>query len=85
MISYPLIAVPIWNTDLEFEAIQEAFNFAEKHLQDHGCMVVFHPWSTDAKGVVAGLCKVYPFVIKKDWLGINRIHLTSPVNPSNRV
>lgn len=84
-ISNPPNAVPKWNADPEFEAIQEAFDFAEKHLHDHGCMVLFHPWSTEAKGVVAGLCNAYPFVMKKDWLGINRIHLTSPLNPSSRV
>ena len=41
-VSIPDTAVPSWNSDPDYNMINEAFFFAEKHLEDHGCIVVFH-------------------------------------------
>jgi hypothetical protein len=85
-VSFPATHVPTWNSDIEYEAIAMAFFFAEKHLQDHGCIVIFHSWSADAKGVIAGLCESYPtFVKKKEWMGMNRVHLTSALDKTTTV
>jgi hypothetical protein len=78
--------VPSWNSDPEYKMISEAFFFAEQHLQDHGCIVVFHSWSMDAKSTIAGLCDGYPVMVKKkEWMGMNRVHLTSPIDQNNTV
>jgi hypothetical protein len=78
--------VPYWNSDPEYNMINEAFFFAEKHLQDHGCIVVFHSWSVDAKSTIAGLCEGYPTMVKKkEWMGMNRVHLTSAIDQKNTV
>lgn len=85
-VSSPAHAVPAWNSDPEYDALQNAFLFAEDHLQDHGCMVVFHSYCVASKGVIQGLCEAYPSLVKKtDWLGINRVHLTSALDKTTTV
>jgi hypothetical protein len=84
-VSIPANQVPEWNSDKEFKEIELAIVFATKHLQDNGCVVIFHSWSAKARGVVVGLTQMYPFLKFKEWLGINRMHLTSGLNPANTV
>ena len=80
------IHVPSWNSDPEYNMINEAFFFAKQHLQDHGCIVVFHSWSVDAKSTIARLCIGYPVVVKKkEWMGMNRVHLTSTIDQNSTV
>jgi hypothetical protein len=79
-LSSPSTKVPDWNADVENEALQAAFQFAFKHLQDHGCMIVFHSWSADVRGDILGLCEAYRMVKKKEWWGMNRLHLTSALD-----
>jgi len=57
-VSFPPTKVPTWNADEEYKALQLVFGF-EKHLQDDGCMIVFHSWCTNSKGNVVGLCDTY--------------------------
>lgn len=79
-VSTTIMAVPTWNSDPDFEAMQTTFLFAENHLQDHGCMIVFHSWCAALKGNIQGLCETYPCLVKmKEWLGINRVYLTLDV------
>ncbi len=85
-VSFPENHVPYWNSDLEYNMIYQAFFFAQKHLQDHGCIVVFHSWSMDAKSTIAGLCQEYPNMVKKkEWMGMNRVHLTSAIDQTSTV
>lgn len=85
-VSSPMSAVPTWNSDPEYEALNNAFLFAETHLQDNGCMIVFHSWCAESKGVIVGLCEAYPtLVVKAEWLGSNRMHLTSAVDKTTTV
>ena len=79
-VSSPKDAVPTWNADEEFEALQSVFGFAKMHLQDDGCMIVFHSWCADSKGNIAGLCETYSMVKMKELMGVNRLHLTSAVD-----
>ena len=85
-VSFPATDVPDWNSDPEYNMIFQAFSFAEKHLFDHGCIVVFHSWSMDAKSTIAGLCEAYPKLVKKkEWMGMNRVHLTSAIDKTSTV
>ncbi len=65
-LSSPPHEVPDWNEDVGDEALQSAFSFASNHLQDHGCIIVFHSWSAKAKSDIAGLCETYDMVKKKE-------------------
>jgi hypothetical protein len=85
-ISFPMHAIPPWNSDEECEALNNVFLFAEKHLQDHGCLIVFHSRCGASKSNIAGLCLLYPTLVEKeDWLGMNRMHLTSPLDKTTTV
>ncbi len=64
-VSSPPTAVPAWNEDPDFDGLQSAFAFAETHLQDHGCMIVFHSFCANSKAIIAGLCETYHMVKKK--------------------
>jgi len=79
--SFPTIAIPAWNKNDEYEAIQMAFLFADMHLQDHGYMIVFHSYCSDSFRIIQGLCEAYPTFVKKyDWLEANRAYLTSAID-----
>ena len=46
-------------------------------------MIVFHSWCANLKGIINGLCKTYPtLVVKKEFPGINRLHLSSTLDVS---
>jgi hypothetical protein len=76
-VSFPMHLVPAWNSDPEYEVLNNAFLFVETHLQDSGCMIVFHSWCAASKGVIVGLCNAYPELVQKsEWVGYNQMHLT---------
>jgi len=58
-----------WNSNKKYKAIVMAFFLAEKHLQDHGCIVVFHSWCANLKGIIVELCKTYPIMVRKRVIG----------------
>lgn len=41
-VSFLATHVPTWNAHIEYEMIQMVFLFAEKHLDDHDCVDIFH-------------------------------------------
>jgi hypothetical protein len=67
------------------EALQSAFCFASNHLQEHGCVIVFHSWSAKAKSDIARLCETYDMLKKKEWMGMNHMHLTSAIDKTKTV
>jgi len=69
-----------WNKDVGNEALQSTSNFTYKHLQDHGSIIVFHSWSAKAKSDITRSYETYEMVKKKEWMGMNRMHLTSAVD-----
>ena len=72
--------IPYWNADKEYFTIYQAFTFASKHLQDDGRIVLFHSWGQDSLETIAGLLEEFPNIRKmKEWMGMNRMHLTSAV------
>jgi len=75
----------VWNEDLEGEVIQVAFAFATKHLQDHDYVIAFHSWSANAKNNIARVYKTYWMLVKKEWMGMNCMHLTSVVDNTKMV
>ena len=77
--------VPKWNADPEADALQSACAFAVEHLHDDGCIVIFHSFSVASRSDIAGACEVYDLKKKKDWLGMNRMHLTSALDITKTV
>jgi hypothetical protein len=63
------------------EWLQPIFDFADNHLHDDGAMILFHPFRLTTKSMILGYCECFGFQVRKEWLGINRLHLTSPINP----
>jgi len=53
--SSPPTVILVWNVDKGYEALQFAYFFAKKHLQDHCCLIVIHSYSTNSKANFAAL------------------------------
>ncbi len=83
-ISDPPSSIPAWNQESK-EWLQPLFDFADEHLQDDGAIILFHPFRVSTKSNILGYCKSYGFTIRKEWWGMNRLHLTSPINPASTV
>ena len=84
-VSKPAHVVPAWNADADDEALQFMCSFAVEHLHDDGCIVLFHSYSRKSKENIAGVCEAYNLVQKKDWMGMNRMHLISAIDNAKMV
>ena len=84
-VSKPAHVVPAWNADADDEALKFMCTFAIEHLHDDGCIVLFHSYSRKSKENIAGVCEAYNLVQKKDWMGMNRMHLTSAIDNAKTV
>ena len=60
-------------------------SFDAEHLQDDGCIVLFHSYNKKSKENIATVCQAYNLVQKKDWMGMNRMHLTSAIDNAKTV
>jgi hypothetical protein len=78
-ISNPASSIPPWNQEAE-EWLQPIFDFADNHLHDDGAIILFHPFRMTTKAMILGYCECFGFHVRKEWLGINRLHLTSPIH-----
>ena len=84
-LSKPLHVVPTWNANPDDEALQFMCSFAAEHLHDDGCIILFHSYSRKSKENIAGVCEAYNLLQKKDWMGMNRMHLTSAIDNAKTV
>ena len=83
-LSKPPHVVPIWNANSDDEALQFMCSFAAEHLHDDGCIVLFHSYSRKSKENIAVVCEAYN-LLQKDWMGMNRMHLTSAIDNAKTV
>ena len=58
------------------------FDFASAYLYDRGALLVMYPSSSSHKSQLLGCCASYGFKVSQTWLGMNRLHLTSSLNPT---
>jgi len=79
-ISNPPSSVPAWNIESK-DWFQAIFDFADHHLQDDGAIILFHPFRMSTKSTILGYCESYGFTVRKEWWGMNKLHLSSPINP----
>ena len=80
-ISNPPTSIPTWNQEAD-EWLHPIFDFADNHLHDDGAIILFHPFRMTTKAMIIGYCECFGFQVRKEWWGMNRLHLTSPINPS---
>jgi hypothetical protein len=78
-ISNPPTSIPTWNQEAD-EWLQPIFDFADNHLHDDGAIILFHPFRMTTKAMILGYCECFGFHVRKEWWGMNRLHLTSPIN-----
>jgi hypothetical protein len=53
------------------------FDFTSIHLQDDIAILLFYVDSIKLKTVLRGFLKVYHFKVHKEWVGVNRLRMTS--------
>ena len=80
-VSDPPTSIPSWNIDTD-NCLQPIFDFADNHLHDDGAVILFHPFRASTKGEIFGYCDAFEFEVRKEWWGTNKLHLTSPINPT---
>ena len=78
-ISNPPTSIPAWNQETH-EWLHPIFDFADNHLHDAGAIILFHPFRMTTKAMILGYCECFSFQVRKEWWGMNRLHLTSPIN-----
>ena len=76
--------VPRWN-EQKAGFLDELFDFASTHLQDDGAILLFHTCSLNLLKHLRGFQEVYCFKIHKEWMGVNRLRMTSVKEPSKMV
>ncbi|KAG0596414.1 hypothetical protein M758_UG251900, partial [Ceratodon purpureus] len=79
-ISNPADSIPPWNQDSKMW-LNPIFEFAEQHLSDDGAMILFHPFRVTTRSNMLGYLKTWSYEIRKEWWGMNHLHLTSGTNP----
>ena len=80
-ISIPSTLIPQWNFEPK-DWLQPIFDFADQCLQDDSAIIIIYPFRLVTKSNILGYCKSNGFNIRKEWWGMNRLHLASPVNPA---
>ena len=80
-ISAPPEPIPRWN-EFGDSWLVPVFDFAFAYLHDRGALLMMYPSSSSHRGQLLGCCALYGFKVSQSWLGMNRLHLTSSLNPS---
>ena len=80
-ISAPPTPIPRWN-EFGDSWLVLVFDFASTYLYGRGELLVMYPSSSSHTGQLLGCCASYGFKVSQSWLGMNRLHLTSSLNPS---
>ena len=79
--------IPKWNQfDPQSQWLSPIFDFAQEYLADSGGLLLMYPAPlVPHKSQILGCCKEFNFRLLMTWLGMNRLHLTSPSNQSKTV
>jgi hypothetical protein len=75
-LSSPATSVPQWNT-LQVGFLDHVFDFASVHVQDRGAILLFFPNNLELKAMLRGYMTTYSFALFREWMGINRLRMTS--------
>ena len=53
------------------------FYFASEYVRDDGVLLFFLPDDLKLKATLQGYMEAYHFLVYKEWMGVNRLRLTS--------
>ena len=84
LVSNPASSVPEWNK-LPKRFVETVFEFASGLVHDNGVLLLFHPDDLQMKADIRGCLKAYHFSLFKEFMGVNRLQLTSARNASKTV
>jgi hypothetical protein len=84
MVSTPPTSVPGWNS-AEKNLLPMVFDFGSLLIHDNGVLLLFHKDDLKLRANIKGSTKAYYFSILKEWMGINRLPITSARNASKIV
>jgi hypothetical protein len=80
-LSSPTTNVPEWNK-LRPKFMDNIFDFASSHLQDAGAILLFFSDDLNLKATLRGFNNTYGFTVFREWMGINRLRMTSAKDKS---
>ena len=83
-VSRPPFIVPKWNF-LRPGFLDHAFDFASVHVQDRGAVLLFFSDDLEMRAKLRGYMTAYNFVLFREWMGINRLRMTSARDKSKTV
>jgi hypothetical protein len=83
-LSCPATSIPSWNT-LRQGFLDHMFDFASANVQDCGAILLFFPDDLELKAILRGYMRTYGFALFREWMGINRLRLTSSKDRSKTV
>jgi hypothetical protein len=83
-LSCPATSVPSWNT-LRRGFLDHVFDFASTHVQYCGAILLFFADDLDLKANLRGYMRIYNFILFQEWMGINRLCMTSSKDRSKTV
>ena len=84
MVSDPALSVPEWNKFLE-RFVETVFEFASGLVHDGDVLLLFHPDDLQMKSDIRGCLKAYHFSLFNEFMGVNRLQLTSARSASKTV
>ena len=80
----PTSSVPEWNK-LPDRFVETVFEIASGLVHDNGVLLLFHPDDLQMRADIRGCLKAYQFSLFKEFMGVNRLPLTSARNASKTV
>ena len=79
-VSNPSYSLPSWNA-LDTDFLGELFDFADEIMLHDGALLLFHADDNgDLKKSIQNHFAAFEFTIFKEWLGVNRLRLSSPTH-----
>jgi hypothetical protein len=84
MVSSPPTSVPDWNSD-DKNFLAMVFDMGSSLVHDNGVLLLFHKDDFKLRADIRGSAKAYHFKILKEWMGINRLPMTSARDVSKTV
>jgi hypothetical protein len=84
MVSSPPTSVHDWNSD-DKNFLAMVFDFGSSLVHDNGMLLFFHKDNLKLRADIRGYSKAYHFSILKEWMGINRLTITSARDASKIV
>jgi hypothetical protein len=69
-------SIPDWN-QMHKDLLISVFDFAGRHVHDDGVLLLFLPDDLKLKATLQVYMEAYHFSVYQEWMGVNRLRLTS--------